>query len=600
MTTLQPPASAPRTPARNDLFLAVLLASAALAMTALASAASSGAGLLPAARWLALLPVVVAAYSRRGLWNALLVAAFFGSALLPAVLTAWATPAFRALLLDLLAYGVLLAVTAYLAALVADFLRARQALSGAVRGWEALLQATSELEELVEFVLQQAAAIGQARTVALLALNPVDGQWEAFGLHGETLERFPVVEHRRRLTLAQWLIEQDQPLILNSLSTDRRFNAPLTGAGQVVHALLAQPLRSQDGQLLAMIVLLNRLSGSFSQADFVPLAGLSEAVAQALEQAGHYARTDYTLARRVQQLAALQRTAHELNATADPQVIVDETMACAMVISGGDVGLVSVDVPGTGPVQRTWNVQVESDTIRRAADLAHEASHPMLIPAADDSFYSLLAQPGPRLVAPIRRAGRTFGLILVENAQPQTFGEESLRIVASLADHAAVALDNTRLFSEILREKQTADEIIDAVADALFTVDLAGRAIAFNPAAEALTGWRAEEAAGHLICDVLGCQNGPDCPEHCELLLALRSRQRIQQDQWTIRQRQGTQRVVALNAAPLPVSDGRDGGMVVLMRDVTEAWELERMQRELITAFSHELRTPLTNIHMIT
>ncbi len=82
--------------------------------------------------------------------------------------------------------------------------------------------------------------------------------------------------------------------------------------------------------------------------------------------------------------------------------------------------------------------------------------------------------------------------------------------------------------------------------------------------------------------------------------MALRSGLRVQHEQWTVRQRLGTQRIVALNAAPLPVGDGQDGGQVVLMRDITEAWELDRMQRDLITAFSHELRTPLTNIGLIT
>jgi PAS domain S-box-containing protein len=442
--------------------------------------------------------------------------------------------------------------------------------------------------------------VGQARNAAILALNPVDGQWELFSLQGEDLQRAPVTVERNRLTLARWLIDQGRAQVLNTMPGDRRFMAPLTGASQVIHSLLAQPLSGRDGSLLAMIVLLNRLSGSFGEADFKALAALSEAAGRTLEQAGHYARTDHTLARRVQQLAALQRTARELNATMDPQAIADETLACAMAITAGEVGLVSVDVPGAGMVHHTWNVQVDSATIRRAFDLILEAPHALLVPADDDSFYSLLEPPGLRLVAPIRRSGHTLGLILVESALPQAFGEEALRAVASLADHAAVALDNTRLFNEIVREKRTADEIVDAVADALFTVDAQGQVIAFNPAAVMLTGWRAEEAIGHLVCNVLGCQQGADCQQHCDVLLALQGGQRIEQNHWTIRQRLGTQRVVALSAAPLPVGDGRDGGAVVLMRDVTEAWELERMQRELITAFSHELRTPLTNIGMIT
>jgi PAS domain S-box-containing protein len=547
-----------------------------------------------------LIPVLAAAYNRRGLLLALLVTAFFVSALLPAALVALPGSVIGEPLPGLLAYAAVLSMTAYLAAMVADFLRTRQAITGAIRDWEALLEATSEPEEVIEFALKQAAAIGQARAAAVLARNAVGGQWELFSLQNGVLQRSAVAMPGRKLSLAQWLLDQAQPQILNAIPNDRRFVAPPSGAGQVVQSLLAQPLTNPQGDLVAMIVLLDKLGGAFSQSDFAALAGLVEVTAKALGQAGAYARADHILARRVQQLAALQRTARELNATVDPQAIVDETVACAMDITDGDVGLVSVDVPGAGLIQRTWNVQVDSDTVERAAGLAHEIQHPLLIASADDSFYSLLEPPGLRLVAPIRRAGRTFGLILVESARPQAFGEEALRTAASLADHAAVALDNTRLFHEIARAKRTSDEIIDAVADGLFTVDLTAHVTAFNPAAEALTGWRAEEATGHLVCDVLGCQNASDCQQNCDLLAALRSGQHVQHEQWTIRQRLGTQRVVALNAAPLPVGDGQDGGQVMLMRDITEAWELDRMQSDLITAFSHELRTPLTNIAMIT
>lgn len=600
MTTLPAPARATHNLARSDLYLAALLACTALAVAAQVSAVRNNAGLLPAARWLALAPLVVAAYSRHGQRAVAALAVFFVSALLPASLAAWSTPAFTPLLVDILAYGVLLGVVGYLAATAASFLRTRQNLSGAMRDWEALLARTSELGEVAAFVIQQAGAVAPAQSTFLLLRNPVDGQWESLSLAGEGLTRVPLVEQRERWTLAHWLIEQNQPLILDNLPADRRFYAAPAGAGRVIHSLLAQPLYDQAGGLLAMIVLTNRLEGPFDQADFIALSALALAGQRAIEQAGQYARTDHVLARRVQQLAALQRTAHTLNTTMDPQAIIDETLACALSLSEAQVGLVSVDLPGLGPFHRTSNVAVPSETIYRATDLVRETRQALMIPPNDDSFYSLLPQPGLRLLAPIRRAGRDLGLILVESSQPLAFGQAALGAVASLADHAAVALDNTRLFDGIRREKRKSDEIIAGVTDALFTIEAEGRVTTFNPAAEALTGWRAEEAAGHLVCEVLGCQRDNSCQAACRLLQALPHGQRLHDAQWIIRQRLGTQRVVTLDASPLPAGDGQEGGLVVLLRDVTEAWEMERMQRELIAAFSHELRTPLTIINAAT
>ena len=105
-------------------------------------------------------------------------------------------------------------------------------------------------------------------------------------------------------------------------------------------------------------MLLDRRSRPFGRRDLDRLADLLAAGVKALEQAGLLARTDRALARRAAQLAAIQRTARDLNATLDPAKIVSLTLTCAMEITGAEAGLAASPRSGFaalgGPRASPW------------------------------------------------------------------------------------------------------------------------------------------------------------------------------------------------------------------------------------------------------
>jgi PAS domain S-box-containing protein len=212
---------------------------------------------------------------------------------------------------------------------------------------------------------------------------------------------------------------------------------------------------------------------------------------------------------------------------------------------------------------------------------------------------TLLPVPKARLVVPIRRSQQSLGAVVVEREQDPAWGRETLQPLVSLADHAAVAVENVRLFAQIQREKDRANQIISSMTDGLLTLDQNARVISINPAAEALTGWRTEEAVGHLLCEVLGCLTGEPRDEACSLVRAVRERSSIHSEKRNIRHRLGFDCVLSISVAHLPALGEHAGGSVVLLHDITEEEALERFQRELIASFSHELRTPLTSITTI-
>ena len=133
---------------------------------------------------------------------------------------------------------------------------------------------------------------------------------------------------------------------------------------------------------MAILVLLDRRSRPFGRHDLDRIRDLLAAGGKALEQAGLLARTDQALARRAAQLAAIQRTARDLNATLDPDEIVSRTLACAMEIAGADAGLVSVSALGIQITWRSQGVTLDADRAMAMAKAAGRVPKSIAGPAA--------------------------------------------------------------------------------------------------------------------------------------------------------------------------------------------------------------------------
>lgn len=549
--------------------------------------------------YLCLLPVFLTAF-HYGLRLGLAMSVFLSAAFLPELYWAAQLSALSAETIALIAFILLLNIFAYVVADMAASLRTHRALKSAVSDWEALMTKASSLDQVSTFILKQVQHICEVETACLLLRNLLDAQWEVIVLGQEISLRSPVGAENERQNLAQWLLDQEKPLILNGLDRDPRFEFLSSSPSPGIRSLLARPLRYRDQTLMGLLLLLNRKQGEFAHSDLVVLDDLTARSEKALEQAGLYAQTDFTLTRRIKQLAAIQRTVRELNATLDPEKIIEQALYCALEITEGKAGLISLDAEGLPQLYRTRRAELEIDHPHLLAVMAWELERATILPVTESSISLLLPDSQSRLLAPIRREGKTLGLVMVERAHSRVFSEASLHLLTTLTDHTAIALENARLFREIQREKNKIGLIIHSIADGLFTTDQNGRILTLNPAVEQLTGWQAKEIIGHSSCELLGHTDSQDVHRHdCPIAQALKKQKIVRNERLVIRQRLGTQRVISLSAAPVPGPNDQLAGLVVLFRDITVRDELDRIQQEFIAAISHELRSPIANISTI-
>jgi two-component system sensor histidine kinase AtoS len=156
-------------------------------------------------------------------------------------------------------------------------------------------------------------------------------------------------------------------------------------------------------------------------------------------------------------------------------------------------------------------------------------------------------------------------------------------------------------FAELADLKSYTDNILASVKTGIVTVDLEGRVVTLNPAAELLTGFFAGEVVGRYCTEVFG-----DSPAIGEILMeTLASRADAPGVPLVLSRRNRTSVPVEFSVAPLKGGDGKDLGVVGVLRDLTVVRELQRqLERSdrlaavgtLAAGLAHEIKNPLTSL----
>lgn len=171
---------------------------------------------------------------------------------------------------------------------------------------------------------------------------------------------------------------------------------------------------------------------------------------------------------------------------------------------------------------------------------------------------------------------------------------------AELRSAVEIALHRYALESRVREREKWFSTTVNSLTDGVATVDLEGRIIFLNPAAEALTGFSSEQARGKDIEALLEFVDSSTTVRE-----VISHRRSMGDREMRLRhQRTGEYRSVVETAAP--VLDGSQllGGVVVL-RDVTESHELKQQLEAadrlaslgtMAAGVAHEINNPLAAV----
>jgi PAS domain S-box-containing protein len=185
------------------------------------------------------------------------------------------------------------------------------------------------------------------------------------------------------------------------------------------------------------------------------------------------------------------------------------------------------------------------------------------------------------------------------------FNHMAVQLFQQRTDLEAAHAELRHRFEELADLKSYTDSILGSIVTGIVTLDLDGRVVTLNPAAELLTGLFAAEVTGRYCTEVFA-----HTPEVVEILMeTLSSRTGMASLSLALRRRNGTAIPVELSTAPLRGVEGKDLGVVGVFRDLSQVRELEEQLRRsdrlaalgtLAAGLAHEIRNPLTSLRTFT
>ncbi len=314
------------------------------------------------------------------------------------------------------------------------------------------LTSTLDLPTVLDAVVESALRLIDARQGAVLELDPADRR-----LHIRAQRGMDSVDPRVSLALGQGAAgaaaERRAVFFSGDLAreplplAEREAGVPGVPLAELVHrrargSALAVPLISKETVLGAIVVFWPEPRAR-DEREVRLLTGLAQQAAVAVEQA----RLHGASLRRAEELAALLRAVRTMLGGLDTKTILASIVEEAATIGGiPSVSLLLVDQ--------------EAAALRLAAVAGDPAPPELALPLGEGhsgrvalTGRSVFDETGAvaYLGLPVKIRETVLGVLTFTTGAPRRYSADELALLGSFADHAAIALDNARLYEEAQR-----------------------------------------------------------------------------------------------------------------------------------------------------
>ena len=336
------------------------------------------------------------------------------------------------------------------------------------------LTSTLELNPLLQNILENAVGILNCEAGSLLLVDEHTDELVFRVTAGPVADNLIGKRLSPGTDIVGRAVDTRKPVIENEEHTSSsRFKGVDQQTGFVSRSLLAVPLQAKD-RVIGVVEVINRRDGlPFVQNDQTLLTAFAGQAAVAIENARLYTLTDQELASRVEELSVMQRIDRELNASLEMDRAMRITLDWALRQSGAGAGLIGILEEEN---LRVMAHQGLDDQMASLPDMLMKIELPSMIAAVetgqpqsvevavDASKNKLLLNSQSQMVIPIRRETTVIGLLYLESVSDS---QVDIDFLTRLTDHAAIAISNAQLYSEVQRANLAKSEFVSFVAHEL-------------------------------------------------------------------------------------------------------------------------------------
>jgi PAS domain S-box-containing protein len=197
--------------------------------------------------------------------------------------------------------------------------------------------------------------------------------------------------------------------------------------------------------------------------------------------------------------------------------------------------------------------------------------------------------------APLMLNNQTTGVLCLSFSNPRRFSESDRLFLQSIAGQCAQALERAHLYDELRLREENYRLIVEQVKDyAIFTMDKRGNVTTWNKGGERILQFSEKEIIGKNYSSFFAPEEKKTNKPVRELESALRKGS-VENENWTVRKDKSQFWASGITTA-IEDSKGKHIGFIKILRDQSEAKQIEKEKDHFVSLVSHELKNPLTSL----